>query len=398
MSQPVALADGIYWVGSVDWNIRHFHGFALSTHRGTTYNAYLLLDEKTALVDTVYTPFASELVAKLQKLLGSRPIDYIIINHTEIDHSGAFPTIRNLYPEAKVVCTQRGLEGLKAYYGGEFDCLVVKTGDTIRLGRRSLTFLEAPMLHWPDSMFTYIPEEALLLPNDAFGQHLASTGRFDDEVDVAVLMEEAAKYYANILLPFSPLITNKLEEIRKMGLPIKTIAPSHGIIWRRNPERIVEAYARWAEGKGKPQALIAYDTMWQSTEKMAYALLDGLVAGGVEVKLFRLSVSDRNDIIKELLEARAILVGSPTINNDILPTVSPLLDDLVGLRPGSKKLGAAFGSYGWGGGAQKIIEERLQAARLSLIESGLAVKWVPSAEDLERCYQFGKDIAARIKE
>ncbi|HBT46889.1 MAG TPA: MBL fold metallo-hydrolase [Peptococcaceae bacterium] len=398
MSRPVAISEGIYWVGSVDWNIRHFHGSAFSTHRGTTYNAYLIIDEKIALVDTVYGPFAEELIAKLKDLLGSRKIDYLIINHTETDHSGAFPAMRNLYPEAKVVCTQRGLEGLQAHYGAEFDCTVVKTGDTIRLGRRSLTFIEAPMLHWPDSMFTYIPEEALLLPNDAFGQHLASSGRFDDEVDGAVLLDEAAKYYANILMPFSRLITNKLEEIKKMGLNIKMIAPSHGIIWRQNPGRIVEAYARWAEGKGVAKAIIAYDTMWQSTKKMAYALLDGLIAGGVEVKLFKLSVSDRSDIIKEVLEARALMVGSPTINNDILPTVSPLLDELVGLRPGNKKLGLAFGSYGWGGGAQKIIEERLKAAKVSLIEAGLAVKWVPTASDLERCFQVGREIAAKIKD
>lgn len=396
MTHPVALGEGIYWVGAIDWNIRYFHGPAFSTPRGTTYNAYLIVDDKIALVDTVYGPFAGELIDKLKSLLNPIRLDYLVINHTEIDHSGAFPAIMDLCPEALVLCTQRGLEGLKAYYGREFKYKVVKTGDVISLGRRSLKFIEAPMLHWPDSMFTYIPEEGLLLPNDAFGQHLATTARFDDEVDEFLVMDEAAKYYANILFPFSHLITKKLEELQKMGLVIKTIAPSHGIIWRKNPGRIIEAYARWSEGRGKPKAVIAYDTMWGSTEKMAYALLEGLSEGGIEVKLFKVSVSDRNEIIKELLEARAIFLGSPTINNDVLPAVSPLLDDLVGLRP-KNKLGVAFGAYGWGGGAQKVIEERLKAAKIEVIEANLTVQWVPGPEDLKRCQNLGREVASRIK-
>ncbi|SMB94925.1 Flavorubredoxin [Thermanaeromonas toyohensis ToBE] len=395
MGRPVALGEGIYWVGAIDWNIRYFHGPAFSTPRGTTYNAYLIVDDKIALVDTVYGPFAGELIGNLKSLINPVRLDYLIINHTEIDHSGAFPAIMDLCPDALVLCTQRGLEGLKAYYGREFKYKVVKTGDVISLGRRSLKFIEAPMLHWPDSMFTYIPEEGLLLPNDAFGQHLATTARFDDEVDELLVMDEAAKYYANILFPFSHLITKKLEEIQKMGLVIKTIAPSHGIIWRQNPSRIIEAYARWAECRGKPKAIIAYDTMWGSTEKMAYALLEGLSEGGIEVKLFKISVSDRNEIIKELLEARAVFLGSPTINNDVLPAVSPLLDDLVGLRP-KNKLGVAFGAYGWGGGAQKVIEERLKAAKIEVIEANLTVQWVPSPDDLKRCQNLGREIASRI--
>ncbi|MDN5348173.1 MAG: hypothetical protein PWP65_1737 [Clostridia bacterium] len=397
MSQITALAEGIYWVGAVDWNIRSFHGPAFSTHRGTTYNAYLVVDEKVALIDTVYGPFTEELVAKLKRVNDPVKIDYLVINHTESDHSGAFPAIMKLCPRARVLCTQRGYDSLKAHYNAEFDYTIVKSGDSISLGRRSLTFIEAPMLHWPDSMFTYVPEEALLLPNDAFGQHIATTNRFDDEVDIGLVMDEAAKYFANILMPFSNLILKKLEEIQKLGLNIKTIGPSHGIIWRRDPGRIIEAYSRWSESRGTAKAIIAYDTMWLSTEKMALAIMDGLVAGGAEVKLFKLSVSDRNDIIKEILDARAILVGSPTINNDILPVVSPLLDDLVGLRP-KNKIGMAFGSYGWGGGAQKIIAERLKAAKIDLIEPGIAVQWVPTADDLQRCYELGREIAARIKD
>ncbi|MGI6285674.1 nitric oxide reductase FrpA [Neomoorella humiferrea] len=399
MGQPVTIAEGIYWVGAIDWNIRYFHGPAFSTHRGTTYNAYYIVDEKTALVDTVYEPFQGELIAKLKQIQDPMKIDYLVVNHTESDHAGAFPAIIDLCPSAHVLCTQRGYESLKDHYPHlDFQYTIVKTGTSISLGKRTLTFIEAPMLHWPDSMFTYIPEEALLLPNDAFGQHFASSVRFDDQVDVGIVMDEAAKYYANILMPFSNLITKKLEEIQKMNINIKTIAPSHGIIWRQNPNRIIEAYNRWAEGKGTAKAVIAYDTMWLSTEKMAYALLDGLVAGGCEVKLFKLSVSDRNDIIKEVLDARAVLVGSPTINNDILPVVSPLLDDLVGLRP-KNKIGLAFGAYGWGGGAQKILEERLKAAKIELFaEPGPTVKWVPKTEDLQRCYALGREMATRIKD
>jgi len=397
MGKAIALNQDTFWVGAVDWNARYFHGAVLSTHRGTTYNSYLLRDQKTALIDTVYPPFADDLVQKIKSLIRPEELDYLVINHVEIDHSGSFPVIRELCPRARVVCTQRGYEGLQGYFGGGFEPLIVKTGDTISLGRRTLQFIEAPMLHWPDSMFTYVPEDSLLLPNDAFGQHIATASRFDDEVDMAEVMQEAAKYYANILMPFGSLVSRKLAEINKLGLSIKMIAPSHGIIWRGQPERIVEAYARWAEGLGRPLAVVAYDTMWQSTERMAMALLDGLEAGGVEAKLYKLSSSDRNDVIAAILEARAVLIGSPTINNDILPTVSPLLDDLMGLRP-RNKLGMGFGSYGWGGGAQQVIEERLKAAKFEVIEPGITAKWRPTAEDAQRCFERGREVAERIKQ
>ncbi len=393
---PVELVKGIYWVGAVDWNIRYFHGPAYSTHRGTTYNAYLIVDEKITLVDTVYRPFAAELVENIRALMDPAKIDYVIINHVETDHSGSLPVIMELAPQAKVFCSQKGMEGLKSHYFGDWDYQVVKTGDTLKLGNRTLTFIEAPMLHWPDSMFTYVQEDAILMPNDAFGQHIATSARFDDQVDINQVMDEAAKYYANILLPFSDLVLRKLDQVQQMGIPIKMIAPSHGIIWREDPTRIVQAYTRWARGEARAKAVIAYDTMWESTEKMAKALLDGLVAGGVEALLFRLSVSDRNDIIKELLDARALIVGSPTINKDMLPVLAPFLDDLKGLKP-KNKIGLAFGSYGWGGGALKTIEERLQEAKIELAAPGLTVKWVPTGDDLDRCRQAGEEMAARIR-
>ncbi|MGB9886401.1 MAG: FprA family A-type flavoprotein [Moorellales bacterium] len=396
MSGPVALGEGIYWVGAVDWNLRYFHGPTFYTPRGTTYNAYLLVDDQVALVDTVHAAFASALLANLRRVREPLRIDYLVINHSEKDHSGAFPMVLEAYPGAKVLCTERAVEILRAYYGGGFQYQTVKTGDTVILGRRRLQFIEAPMLHWPDSMFTYVPEEGLLLSNDAFGQHLAATGRFDDEVDSDQLMEEAARYYANILMPFSSLVSRKLGEIEQLGLDLRVIAPSHGVIWRRDPQAILQAYARWAEGQARPRAVIAYDTMWQSTEKMALALLEGLVEGGAEARVFKLSVSDRNEVIREILEAKAVLVGSPTVNNDLLPAVSPLLDELVGLKPRGR-LALAFGSYGWAGGSIRIIEERLQLAKMELVQPGLAVKWAPGPDDLNRCRELGREIAARIR-
>lgn len=389
------IMKDIYWVGAIDWNIRYFHGPAYTTHRGTTYNSYLIKDNKTVLVDTVYGPFADEFINNIRELTDPSALDYVVVNHIESDHSGAFPEIMKLSPGAKVLCTEKAVEGLKKHYFGDWDFQVVKTGDTVSIGRRTLTFLEAPMLHWPDSMFTYIGEDALLLPNDAFGQHLASSFRFDDEVDFAILMDEAAKYYANILSPFSPLVLKKLAEVESLGLKINMIAPSHGIIWRRDPGKIVNAYKKWAGGNAEPKVIIAYDTMWKSTEKMASAILNGIMDRGVDVKLFKLSVSDRNDVIKELLNAKALVVGSPTINNDFLPVLAPLLDDLRGLKP-RNKIGFAFGSYGWGGGAIKGIEERLGAAGLNLVDKGLGVKWVPTEEELKRCHEIGGTIGQKV--
>ncbi|MHB1418605.1 MAG: FprA family A-type flavoprotein [Bacillota bacterium] len=394
--RPVELVKGVYWVGAVDWNARYFHGPALTTHRGTTYNAYLIVDEKVALVDTVYLPFCEELIENISRIIDPAKIDYVVINHTESDHAGSFAEIMKLVsPGTKVLCTQKGAEGLTARFPGEWNLQVVKTGDSVSLGKKTLTFVEAPMLHWPDSMFTYVQEDALLLPNDAFGQHIATSFHFDDEVEIEQVMEEAAKYYANILLPFSDLVLKKLEAVGKMGIDIKMIAPSHGIIWRKDPGRIIDAYVRWAKGEAENKAVIVYDTMWESTAKMARALLDGLASQGVNVKLFRASVSDRNDIIKEMINAKAILVGSPTINNDILAALSAFLDDLRGLKP-KNKIGLAFGSYGWGGGAVKTIEERLTAAKVALFAPGLQSKWLPDEHHLAECYEMGKKIGVAI--
>jgi flavorubredoxin len=389
------VLENIFWVGAVDWNIRHFHGFTYSTHRGTTYNAYLIVDKKTALIDTVYGPFATEMIERIREIIDPSKIDYVVANHVETDHSGAISGILKLAPHSKLLGTARCKEGLQKHYFGNWDFQVVKTGDEIDLGERSLRFIEAPMLHWPDSMFTYIEKDALLLPNDAFGQHWATSKRFDDEVDEKILMEEAAKYYANILWPFSRLVIRKIEEIQKLGLKIGIISPSHGIIWRSNPMRIVEAYLRWAKGEGRRKVLVVYDTMWGSTEKMAKAMVEGISSEGVETMLFRLPFSDRGDIIGELLEAKGILIGSSTINNGVLPTVATFLEEMEGLRP-RNKIAAAFGSYGWGGGAVKTIEESLERGGIEIVAPALTAKWVPDKNEIQKCFEFGKDFAKKV--
>jgi flavorubredoxin len=392
----VEIVKNISWVGAVDWNVRSFHGFTYSTHRGTTYNSYLIMDDKITLVDTVFGPFGNEMLEKIAEITNPAKIDYVIANHVETDHSGAIPEIMRIAPNATVIGTARCREGLQKHYFGNWNFQVVKTGDEISLGSKTLKFIEAPMLHWPDSMFTYVPEDSLLLPNDAFGQHLATSRRFNDEVDQAILMEEAAKYYANILWPLSAMVARKIEEISKMGLPIRMIAPSHGVIWRDRPLQIVESYLRWAKGEARKRILVVYDTMWGSTEKMAKMIMKGIISEGVETSLFRLPYSDRGDIFKELLDAECLVIGSSTINNSILPTVSPFLDELVGLKP-VNKTAAAFGSFGWGGGAVKTIEDSIAKAGIRNIVPSLAVKWAPDTLELQKCFEFGKEIAQKIQ-
>ena len=391
----IEVSENVYWVGAVDWNVRNFHGFTYSTHRGTTYNAYLVVDEKTALIDTVNVGFEEDMIQRIREITDPSKINYVVANHVEMDHSGAISEILKLAPKAKVVGTSKCMEGLQKHYFGNWDFQVVKTGDEISLGEKILRFIEAPMLHWPDSMFTYIERDALLLPNDAFGQHLATSGRFDDEVDENILMEEAAKYYANILWPLSRLVTRKIEEIQNLGLKIAMIAPSHGVIWRGNPTKIVRAYLNWAKGEAKRKILVVYDTMWGSTEKMAKAIVEGIRSKGVETMLFRLPVSDRGDIIKELLDAKGILIGSSTINNSVLPTLAPFLEELQGLRP-INKIAAAFGSYGWGGGAVKTIEEKMERAGMKKTAPALTAKWAPDKKELQKCFEYGREFTTKI--
>ena len=390
----LSLAEGINWVGVVDWNIRDFHGYV--TRRGTSYNAYLIQDKKTALVDTVKHAFSTELLRNICKLTDPTSIDYIIINHVEMDHSGSLPEVTKHAKNAIIITSKRGKDAIIEHYGADFNIQVVKTGDTMKLGKRTLSFIEAPMLHWPDSMFTYLVEDKILMSNDAFGQHLASTQRFDDEVDGHVLMEEATIYYANILMPLAPLITRKIQEVLQMGIHIKMIAPSHGIIWRSDPSRIIKAYMDWSAGVSKNKAVIVFDTMWGSTNKMARAIAEGLNSQGINVKILKLRAANRTEAMTEILDAKAVVVGSPTLNNGMFPTIGSFLTYATGLKP-KEKLWSFFGSYGWGGGAVKNMIEIAQKAGFRVNESSIEVKYIPENQDLKKCFEFGKQIAEKIK-
>ncbi len=390
----VSLAEGINWVGVVDWNIRDFHGYV--TRRGTSYNAYLIQDEKTALVDTVKHTFSSELLRNICEIVDLAKIDYIIVNHVEMDHSSSLPEVVKYAKNATIIASQRGKDAIIEHYGAGFNMQVVKTGDTLKLGKRTLSFVEAPMLHWPDSMFTYVVEDKILMPNDAFGQHLASVQRFDDEVDGHVLMEEAATYYANILMPLAPLITRKIQEVVKMGIPIEMIAPSHGVIWRSDPSKIIRAYSDWSANDSKNKVVVVFDTMWGSTDKMARAIAEGAASQGVDVKVLKLRAANRTEAMTEILDAKAVIVGSPTLNNGMFPTIGSFLTYATGLKP-KGKLWGFFGSYGWGGGAVKGMTEMAQKAGFQVNETNLEVKYIPEREDLKKCFEFGQQIAANIK-
>ncbi|MFQ6053452.1 MAG: FprA family A-type flavoprotein [Candidatus Bathyarchaeia archaeon] len=388
----VQLREGIHWVGAVDWNIRNFHGYV--TNLGTTYNAYLIIDEKTALVDTVKEPFFPEMMRRIEGIIDPGEIDYLVSNHTEPDHSGAVLRTLEAAGNAELIASEHGKRGLRRYYGADLPCTTIKEKPTVSLGSRTLEFVATPMVHWPDSMVTYVPEERLLLSNDAFGQHLATSKRFDDEVDQAVLMREAAKYYANIVMPLWPSVSRAFKALS--GLEIEMIAPSHGVIWRSRPGEILEAYRRWVEGLASEKVVVVYDTMWGSTESVARALVEGVAGEGVAVQLHRLSGTHISDVIADVLEARAVLVGSPTLNNGLFPTVASFLSYMRGLRP-KGKLGAFFGSYGWGGGAKRAAEAELKAAGVELIDSGLDFLYKPSEEELKRAVEFGREIAERVR-
>ena len=389
----VQLAKGVYWVGAIDWNIRNFHGY--STHLGTTYNAYLIIDDKIALVDTVKAPFFDQLVERVNEVVPFEKIDFIVSNHVEMDHSGSLPMAMEKAKKAKLITLEKfGENGLNKHFHCKWETIAVKEGSELKLGKRKLTFIPTPMLHWPDSMCTYLIDDKILFSMDAFGQHLATAKRFDDEVGLDTIMPQAAKYYANILMPFGDLIVKAVDKLS--NIDIAMVAPSHGIMWRSHINDIVSAYASWGKSKSVAKAVIIYDTMWGSTEKMAHALAEGIIGEGVEVKLYNLTKSDKSDIIKEVLDARAILVGSPTLNNGIFPSVAEFLCYLKGLKP-KGKIGASFGSHGWAGGATKAIQQELQDAGIEVVDSGLAFKFVPLKEEMQKCVDFGITIARRIK-
>lgn len=391
MLNRIEIAKDIYYVGAVDWNVRDFHGF--TTPRGVTYNSYLILDEKVCLIDTVKAPFAQENIERISDIIDPAKIDYVVLNHIEPDHSSGLPALMKAAPQAKVVVTASGKTEAIKHFQQEYDFMVVKEGDVLPLGKNSLHFVPVPMVHWPDSMVSYLDGEQILFSSDAFGQHICTAKRFDDENDPAAVMHEAAKYYANILMPFGKLITKAVDKVEQ--LPFRMIAPSHGISWRSHIDGIVAKYKAWSKGAPTDKVVIAYDSMWGSTDKMAKRILDGVAAAGAPVKLFNMSAADRSEVVMEMLDAGGILLGSSTLHNGMLPTMGALLIYLKGLRP-ANKLGAAFGAYGWGGGAQKDMEELMTKAGITLEPGSVTLKWVPDRDELAACFQFGKEFGEKV--
>jgi len=389
----VKLREGIYWVGAIDWNLRDFHGYI--TGRGATYNSYLILDEKNTLIDTVKAPFLGELLDRVRQIIDPEKIDYLICNHIEKDHSGSLAEFHRLFPKVKIFATQMAKPGLKKYFG-DLPLETVKTGDTLQLGKRTLQFIETPMVHWPDSMFSYLPGDKLLFSMDGFGQHIATSGRFDDEVDMNEVMYEARKYYANLLIHLSPLIQTTLKKVAELKLEIDMIAPSHGIIFRKDPGRIMKAYDAWSRYEAIEKISVVYDTMWQSTEIMAKILAETFMDKGIEVKLMKLREWHRSDVMAEILDSKAVCVGSPTLHRNLFPTVADLLCYMKGLKP-QKKAAAAFGSYGWSGESMQLVTDELKAIGLDVIEPGVRAQYLPNGDDTEKIRALAAQVIEKIK-
>jgi flavorubredoxin len=393
--RAVKVSDHVYWVGAIDWAIREFHGY--TTRRGSTYNAYLVLANKITLIDTVKAPFREELLSRIASIVDPKEIQYIISNHSEMDHSGCLPQVIDFINPEKIYTSVMGAKALEDHFHMSRDIIPLKDGDSVSLGNLSLSFLETRMLHWPDSMFSYLQEEKILFSQDAFGMHLASSGRFDDDIDPDILDFEASTYYANIILPYSPLVVKLLDRVEKMGIGFNIIAPDHGPIWRKNVTGIIGKYKHWASRKQDLKAVVVYATMWHSTEMMARAISEGLAAGGVTVKLMSMDQSHRSDVAYEILDAGAVVVGSSTLNNHILPNMADILTYLKGLRP-TNLIGAAFGSYGWSGEAIGELEQFLKDIKADRIGETIKARYVPDSDNLMKCYALGGLIASKLRD
>ena len=391
------ITKKVSWVGKVDWELTSFHGDELSTDHGSSYNSYLIRDQKVALIDTVWQPYDREFVNRLKQEIDLKQIDYIIMQHNEVDHSGALVELMREIPDTPIYCTKKGEAILRGHYHQDWNFVNVKTGDTLSLGESTLTFIEATMLHWPDTMFTYMSGENILFSNDGFGQHFASESLYNDCVEPEALVYEAKKYYTNILNLYSPMVTKKVQQLLAMQLPIDLICPSHGVIWKDNPMQIVELYQKWADAYQEDQVTIVYDTMWQSTRKMAEAIADGIreASPATTVKLFNIARDDTNDVLTEIFQSRAVLVGSPTINYGHSFAIAGLLEMMKGLKF-KKKKGAAFGSYGWSGDAVKQLNALLTEAGFELVNDGIAKLWVPDDAALDDCREYGRQFAQAL--
>jgi len=392
------VKNNVSWVGKVDWELEKFHGEEYSTHEGSTYNSFLIEEEKVVLVDTVWAPFAHEFVENLAKEIDLNKIDYIIVNHGEVDHSGALPALMKLIPDTPIYCTANAVKSIKGQYHEDWNFKVVKTGDSLDIGNgKSLVFVEMAMLHWPDSMATYLTEDNILFSNDAFGQHYASEKLFNDEVDQWDLFEEAQKYFANILTPFNAFLRRKLDEIIAMNLPIDIIATSHGVIWRDNPMQIVEKYLEWSKDYQENQITIVYDTMWNGTKKLAEKISEGigLADSNVMVKLYNIAKNDDNDVMTEIFKSKAIIMGSPTVGNSVLHTMAGFTHFMKSMKFKNKKA-AAFGCYGWSGEGVKVLNGLMKDAGFEVVSEGFRNSWNPDEDAENAAVEYGKTLAALL--
>ena len=393
------VTDKVTWVGKIDWELKKFHGDELSTMEGSSYNSYLIRDKKTVLIDTVWGPYDTEFVNRLKEEIDLKEIDYIVMNHNESDHSGTLPALMREIPNTPIYCTKKGESILRGLYHQDWNYVNVKTGDELEIGDSKLVFVEASMLHWPDTMMTYITGENILFSNDVFGQHYASEMLYDDMDDISKLLHEAEKYYTNIITPFSTFVTKKLAEVQGMNLKIDLVAPSHGIIWRENIGLIMDLYAKWANNYQEDQITLIYDTMWQSTRKMAEAIAEGIqqASPNTTIKLLNAVKNDKNDILVEVFKSKAILVGSPTINNGFSYAIAGILEMIKGLKFKNKKA-ASFGSYGWSGEAAKQIKEFLEESKFTIVNDGIRVNWAPDQETIEQLREYGRKFVEEIAE
>ncbi|MCI9016034.1 MAG: anaerobic nitric oxide reductase flavorubredoxin [Clostridia bacterium] len=387
------ITENVTWVGKIDWELQKFHGDEYTTKKGSSYNSYLIKDEKIVLIDTVWLPHDKEFVKNLEKEVDLNKIDYIIANHGEIDHSGALIELMRKIPNTPIYCTANGIKSIKGQYHKDWNFVTVKTGDTLNIGKHTLTFIEAPMIHWPDTMFTYMDKENILFSNDGFGQHYASESLYVKDIEKNEIYEEALKYYANILAPFSMFVTKKIKEVQDMNLPIDMICPSHGLIWKDNPEEIIQNYLKWADNYEENQITILYDSMWENTKKMAEAIAKGIYEKdkNIIIKLINTAKGDKTDIITQVYKSKIILIGSPTVNNGYLYSIAGILEMIKGMKLKNKKA-AAFGSYGWSGEAVKLITEELKKSGFDIINEGIKSNWTPDENIIEKCIEFGKNI------
>lgn len=390
--KKVELKPGVYWVGGIDWNLRDFHGY--KTQRGSTYNAYLIVDESIVLVDTVKHYLFDEMLARIKEIVDPSKIDMIVSNHVEMDHSGSISKLLEYCPNATIITSTQGEKGLRRHYKQDWNFKVVQSGDVVNIGRRNLTFVHVPMVHWPDSMVTYVAEDRILLPNDAFGQHIATAERFDDEVCLDILIEEASKYYANIVMPFGTQVAKALDALG--GLDIDIIAPSHGVIWRKHIPEILSEYVKWSNHETEDKALVVYDTMWDSTKAMARALEEGIGDEGIPVTVRCLKTTDISDIMTDLIRAKLVLIGSPTINNGFLPSVGGFLTYVRGLKP-KNRVGFAFGSYGWSGQSAGDIAKVMEEMKWEMPVDSKKLAYIPDDSELDEMREIGRKLARYIK-